>query len=160
MPYTLENAIKANIAGQVLQMIYLKKIREEASAAYTVMAMANADRDDFGPTTQVLAYCPMKPEKGDEAVRILREEMLALANTCDADMLNKVQEYMLKNIDDQAKTNGYWVGVISDWYKWGLDMHTDYKAVVQAQTPESICAFMKELLAAGNRAEVVMMPAE
>ena len=141
-------------------MIYLKKIREEASAAYTVMAMAGADRDDFAPTTQVLAYCPMKPEKGDEAVRILRDEMLAMANTCDADMLKKVQEYMLKNIDDQAKTNGYWAGVISDWYKWGVDMHTDYKAVVQAQTPESICAFMKELLAAGNRAEVVMMPAE
>ena len=160
MPYTLENAVRANIVGQVLQMIYLKKIREEASAAYTVMAMAGADRDDFAPTTQVLAYCPMKPEKGDEAVRILRDEMLAMANTCDADMLKKVQEYMLKNIDDQAKTNGYWAGVISDWYKWGVDMHTDYKAVVQAQTPESICAFMKELLAAGNRAEVVMMPAE
>ena len=160
MPYTLENAVRASIAGQVLQMIYLDKIREKAGAAYTVAAIAQADRDDFGPTTQIIGYCPMKPEKGDEAVRILREEMNVLATTCDADMLKKVQEYMLKNIDDQAKTNGYWAGVISDWTKWGIDMHTDYKAVVQAQTPQTISAFMKELLAAGNRAEVVMMPAE
>ena len=39
-------------------------------------------------------------------------------------------------------------------------MHTNYKAVVQAQTPESISAFIKEVLKAGNRAEVIMMPAE
>ncbi|MBQ6767905.1 MAG: insulinase family protein [Prevotella sp.] len=160
IPYTLENDIKASIAGQVLQMVYLKKIREDASAAYTVVAQGNADRNDFTNEVQLLAYCPMKPEKGDIAVEILRSEVEALANTCDADMLTKVKEYMLKNVDDQAKTNGYWAGVISDWRKWGLDMHTDFKAVVQAQTPESISAFVKEMLKAGNRAEIVMMPAE
>ena len=160
IPYTLENSIKASIASQVLQMIYLKKIREDASAAYTVQAMGAAERDDFGDEVQLLAYCPMKPEKGDVAVKIMRDEVALLANTCDADMLQKVKEYMLKNIDDQAKTNGYWAGVISEWKKWGLDMHTDYKAVVQAQTPESISAFVKELLKANNCAEVIMMPAE
>ena len=160
IPYTLENDIKASMAGQILQMVYLKKIREDASAAYTVVAQGNADRNDFTNEVQLLAYCPMKPEKGDIAVEILRSEVEALANTCDADMLTKVKEYMLKNVDDQAKTNGYWAGVISDWRKWGLDMHTDFKAVVQAQTPESISAFVKEMLKAGNRAEIVMMPAE
>ena len=160
MPYTLENDVKASIAGQILQMVYLKKIREDAGAAYTVVAQATTDRDDFGDEVQLLAYCPMKPEKGDLAIQILRDEVEAMVNSCDADMLTKVKEYMLKNIDDQAKTNGYWAGVISDWRQWGVDMHTDYKAVVQAQTPESISAFVKELLKAGNRAEVVMMPAE
>ena len=38
VPYTLENVIRAQVAGQVLQMVYLKEIREEASAAYTVQA--------------------------------------------------------------------------------------------------------------------------
>ena len=160
MPYSLENSIKASIASQVLQMIYLKKIREDASAAYTVQAMGAAERDDFGDEVQLFAYCPMKPEKGDIAIQIMRDEVNLLANTCDADMLKKVKEYMLKDIDDQAKTNGYWAGVISEWKKWGLDMHTDYKAVVQAQTPESISAFVKELLKANNRAEIIMMPAE
>ncbi len=160
IPYTLENDVKADIAHQILSMIYLKKIREDASAAYTVQAMGGAERNDFGSEVTLLAYCPMKPEKGDVAVQILRDEMNELAKTCDADMLQKVKEYMLKNIDDQAKTNGYWAGVISTWRKWGVDTHTDYKAVVQAQTPESISAFVKELLKAGNRAEVIMMPAE
>jgi len=160
IPYTLENDIKAEIAHQILSMIYLKKIREDASAAYTVQAMGGAERNDFGSEVTLLAYCPMKPEKGDVAVQILRDEMNELAKTCDADMLAKVKEYMLKNVDDQAKTNGYWAGVISTWRKWGVDLNTDYKKVVEAQTPESISAFIKELLKAGNRAEVVMMPAE
>ena len=160
IPYTLENDVKADIAHQILSMIYLKKIREDASAAYTVPAMGGAERNDFGSEVTLLAYCPMKPEKGDVAVQILRDEMNELAKTCDADMLTKVKEYMLKNIDDEAKTNGYWAGVISTWRKWGVDLNTDYKKVVEAQTPESISAFVKELLKAGNRAEVVMMPAE
>ena len=160
IPYTLENSIKADMVHQVLTMLYLKKIREEASAAYTVTAMGGAERNDFESETTIFAYCPMKPEKGDIAVKILREEMDNLANTCDADMLTKVKEYMLKNVDDEAKTNGYWIGVINDYRRWGLDMHTDYKKVVEAQTPESISAFAKEILKAGNRAEVVMMPAE
>ena len=160
MPYTLENVIKSNIAGQVLQMIYLKKIREDAGAAYTVVAQSSASRNDFENEVQMLAYCPMKPEKGDLAVQIMRDEVIQLAETCDADMLTKVKEYMLKNFDDQTKTNGYWNSVINDWRFWGVDMHTNYKAVLQAQTPESISAFVKEMLKAGNRAEVIMMPAE
>ena len=160
IPYSLETDVKADMAQQVLTMIYLKKIREDASAAYTVQAMGGAERNDFGSEVTIVAYCPMKPEKADVAVDILRSEMDALANTCDADMLQKVKEYMLKNVDDQAKTNGYWNNVINTWRFWGVDLYTDYKKVVEAQTPESISAFVKELLKAGNRAEVVMLPAE
>ena len=160
MPYSLENSIKASIAGQILSMEYLKKIREDASAAYTVMAQAAVNRNDFKTSTQILAYCPMKPEKGDTAVMILRDEVNTLAKTCDADKLQKVKEYMLKNHGDELKQNGYWLSCINEWRKWGIDFHTDYEKVVNAQTPESISAFVAELLKAGNHAEVIMMPAE
>lgn len=158
--YTLENIIKAQMAGQVLQMVYLKKIREDASAAYTVSASASVDRNDYRTETNLFAYCPMKPEKGDTAIMIMRDEVNALAKTCDADMLTKVKEYMLKNHGDRLKTNGYWNGRIYAWREYGLDLHTNYEQVIQAQTPESISAFVAELLKAGNQAEVIMMPAE
>ena len=160
IPYTLENSVKASIASQVLQMIYLKKIREDASAAYTVAAMGSTEINDFESNAQLIAYCPMKPEKSDVAIQILRDEVTELTKVCDADMLAKVKEYMLKDIDDQAKTNGYWNNIVNDWRFYNVDMHSDFKAVVQAQTPESICAFVRELLKAGNRAEIIMLPAE
>ena len=160
IPYTLENAVKADMVGQILSMEYLKKIREDASAAYTVVAQSGLSRNDFESEAQVLAYCPMKPEKADTAVLILRDEVEAMTKTCDADKLVKVKEYMLKNHGDQLKQNNYWLGRINTWRKYGLDFHTDYEKLVNAQTVESLAAFVKELLKAGNRAEIIMMPAE
>ncbi|MBR1411098.1 MAG: insulinase family protein [Prevotella sp.] len=160
LPYNLENSIKATIAGQILSMEYLKKIREDASAAYTVGAAGNISRDDFGTEAYVFAQCPMKPEKADVAIQIMRDEVNAMAKTCDADKLQKVKEYLLKNLGDQRKQNGYWLGRINTWRKFGLDFDTDYEKVVNAQTTESISAFVAELLKAGNVAEVVMLPAE
>jgi zinc protease len=160
LPYNLENSIKATIAGQILSMEYLKKIREDASAAYTVGAGAGITRNDFGTEAYIMAQCPMKPEKADIANQILRDEVNAMAKTCDADKLQKVKEYLLKNLGDQRKQNGYWLSQINNWRKYGIDLDTDYEKVVNAQTVESISAFVAELLKAGNVAEVIMMPAE
>jgi zinc protease len=160
MKYSLENSIRASMAGQILSMIYIDKIREEASAAYSVSAQGGLMRDDFSTKGSLFVYCPMKPEKGDIAVKIMKEEVEALAKTVDAEKLNKVKEYMLKNVDDQAKTNRYWANALGNWRKYSVDINTDYKQTVQAQTPESIAAFVKELLSAGNRAEIIMLPEE
>ena len=160
MPYTLENMVRADMAGQILTMIYTEKIREEASAAYSVMSQAGVSRDDYRTTGQLIVYCPMKPEKGDIATKIILDEVNKMTTTVDAEKLKKAQEYMLKNIDDQAKTNKYWLRQINRLRDYGVDTHTKYKKVVEAQTPAKVAAFMKKLLKAGNRAEVIMMPAE
>ncbi len=161
VPYNLENSILGHAAGQVLQMVYLKEIREEASAAYTVQAQASVGRDDFGDEVSLLAYCPMKPEKADVAISIMRRAVKDMAEgKCDADMVSKVKEYMLKSHGDQLKTNNYWAGRINVWRKWKLDFHTDYEKTVEAVTPAKICAFVAEVLKSGNEAEVVMLPAE
>ena len=160
MDYTLENMVRADMVGQILTMLYTEKIREEASAAYSVMAQAGLGRDDYRVTGQIFVYCPMKPEKGDIATKIMLDEVNNLAKTVDLEKLNKVKEYMLKNIDDQAKTNNYWLRQIKRFYRYGLDAHTDYKKVVESQTPETVAAFAKELLQPGNRAEIIMLPEE
>ena len=160
MDYSLLNVIRTSMVGQILTMIYTEKIREEASAAYSVAAQSGISRDDFRTLTQLLVYCPMKPEKGDIDTKIMKEEVENLAKSVDAEKLNKVKEYMLKDIDDQAKTNNYWLRQINRLRLFGVDTHTDYKATVQAQTPESIAAFMQEFLKPGNLAEVIMLPEE
>ena len=160
LPFTSENSIKAAIAGQILSMEYLKKIREDASAAYTVGASAGISTDDFENNATIYVYCPMKPEKADVALPIMRDEVLALSKGCDPDKLAKVKEYMLKNHADQLKQNNYWITTIDMWRYKGVDFHKDYEQLVNAQTPESIAAFVKEVLKAGNRAEVIMLPLE
>ena len=160
IPYTSENSIKASIAGQILSMEYLKKIREDASAAYTVGASSGISVDDFDKTSTIYVYCPMKPEKADVALQIMRDEVEALTKGCDPDKLAKVKEYMLKSHADQLKENNYWISVIDMWRYKGVDLHKDYEELVNAQTPESIAAFVKNVLKAGNQAEVIMLPDE
>ncbi|MCR4583913.1 MAG: insulinase family protein [Prevotella sp.] len=158
IPFSLASSVKTNIIGELLQMEYLKKIREDASAAYTVNAMCSSDIDDFGSETTLLAYCPMKPEKADVATDIMRKEVASMTTTCDADKLQKVKEYMLKNHSDKQKTNNYWQNVIGVYRNHGVDLDTDYVQMVQAQSPERICTFVKEMLKGANTCEVIMLP--
>ena len=159
MEYTLENKIKTDIAGQILNMIYLKEIREDRGATYTVSAWGSMSRDDNKTAAEIQAYCPMKPEMADVALKILRDEVPALAKKCDADMLKKVQEFMIKNIGNQEKSNGYWLNTIIEYNDYGIDLNTEYKNIVKAQTPESICKFMKEFVKGLDQIEVIMLPA-
>ncbi|MDY3846708.1 MAG: insulinase family protein [Prevotella sp.] len=158
MPYSQENIIRASITGEVLQMIYLKKIREDAGAAYSCGAQGTMMRNDFFPMTRVLAYCPVKPDMAGTAIKLMNDEIKALGNTCESDKLTKVKEYMLKNISDARKTNNYWASVINAWTNYGVDIDTDYEKTVEAQTPETISAFVRELLKGGNYAEILMLP--
>ncbi len=160
MDYTPERSIQASIAGQIMRMIYTKEIREEASAAYSVSAGGDASISDDYHVMELVAYCPMQPEKKDTAMLLLVQAVENLAKTCDAEMLNKCKEVMLKRYDEQVKNNGYWNSIIQMWRKYGLDEHTDYKALVQAQTPEKISAFVREVISAGNCVNVTMLPEE
>jgi zinc protease len=160
MDYTPERSIQASIAGQIMRMIYTKEIREEASAAYSVSAGGNASISDDYHVIELVAYCPMQPEKKDTAMLLLVQAVENLAKTCDVEMLNKCKEVMLKRYDEQVKNNGYWNSIIQMWRKYGLDEHTDYKALVQAQTPEKISAFVREVISAGNCVNVTMLPEE
>ena len=159
-PYTLENMVRADMAGQILSMIYLKKIREDASAAYSCGARGSLIRSDDDITASIMVYCPVKPEKSDTAFAIIYEEMEAMAQACDEGKLDKVKEYLLKAYEDRAKTNNYWIGVINNYREYGVDIHTDYKQTVEAQTTESVSAFVKTLTEAGNSLQVVMLPDE
>ena len=159
LPYTQERSIQAGIAGQVLSMVYLKQIREEASAAYTCGAQAGMSQADDGyHMAQIAGYCPFKPEKKDVALKIMDQAVKDLAVKCDSEMLDKVKKLMLKQYDSALKTNGYWTDIVWDDYFLHRDSHTHYADLVKAQTPAKISAFVKEFLAGANKVSVVMLP--
>ncbi len=161
MKYTPEGSVQIDMIGQILSMEYLKKIREDASAAYSCGASGGASIADDGYRNYVIqAYCPMKPEKAQIAMDIMNDEVMNTVNSIDADKLQKIKELMLKQYDDNQNKNGYWAKVVAMWRTHGIDIHTDGKAVIEKQTPETLKAFMKEFLKAGNQVTVAMLPEE
>ena len=158
-PYTLENEVLADAAGQLLSMFYLRTIREDAGAAYTVGAHGQAVRELDDQMVKLQVYCPMNPEQATTALNLLQQGMEQAILGIDASDLDKVKEYMLKQADEDARKNGHWTEVLQDYLLYGTDMQTDYKATVSNMTPESVAAFIRDtLLKDGNHIQVVMMP--
>ena len=160
MAYTLENDILTDAAAQVLSMVYLKSIREDASAAYSVSASGRLRRLGNKAVAIVQSYCPMDPEKAELAVKLLAEGMNDNTVKMDADKVQKVKDLMLKNADLAAKNNGAWMSVLYTYIMTGVDFHTNYKKTIETITPAKLAAHLKQILAAGNHAEVVMTPAK
>ena len=159
-PYTLENQVKANILGQVLSKIYLQKIREDESAAYSAGARGWSTYEGSNFFTAVMGSCPMKPEKADIALEIMNEEMVKACQTIDPTTLKEIKELAMKDMTTNFKENSYWVRTLHNYLFTGADGHTGILDIVNAQTPESIAAFARQLLSAGNKVEVVMLPEE
>ena len=159
-PYSVENDIKAEMLGQVLSKIYLQKIREDAGAAYSASAGGGARLYGDRCITSISALCPVKPEFVDVALKIINEEMVTACSTIDATTLQEIKELMIKEYNTELKENSYWMSIISGYIDPGIDYHTGYDQMINAQTPESIAAFARQILAAGNKVEVVMTPEE
>lgn len=159
-PYSLDNAVKADAAGQVLDMVYLKIIREEQSAAYSGTAAGVAQLGGDKPLTAIFSYYPLKPEKQDLAIKTMRDEFKKLSTTVDADMLKKTKDLMVKQYEDALKTNSYWLDIVSDYDEYGVDKDTDYRKLVEAMTPQSVAKFVKDNILGRNSVSVIMLPQE
>lgn len=158
--YTMENIVLVDAAAQVLSMVYLKDIREDQGAAYSVGAGGFLNRTADKTFAVIQAQCPMDPNKAELAVKLLNEGIKNNSVKVDLDKLQKVKDFMLKQADISAKSNGHWLNVLDEYVRNGVDIQNGYKAAVEALTPEKIAAFLKGLLATGNHIEVVMTPAK
>lgn len=158
MPYTLENSVKLDAVGQILSMIYLKTIREDESAAYSCGAAGNFNLGTHQPKATLQGYCPMNPDKQEIAIRLLHEGIAKMQKAIDADQLAKTKEYMLKQIDVDAKKNNFWINTITAYKEYGVDFFTDYKKTVESLTTDNVRDFLNKLLKSGNHTEVIMLP--
>ncbi|MBQ6166064.1 MAG: insulinase family protein [Muribaculaceae bacterium] len=159
-PYTLENDIKASMLGDVLDKVYMQKIREDAGAAYSTNTYGQCGFEGSNTMTSIIAVAPVKPEFTDLALQILKDEMVEATKHIDETTLKEIKENMIKNHATSLKENSYWLHRIRTSILMGADRHSRYEELVNAQTPESLAAFAKQILNTGNRIEVVMTPEE
>ena len=161
LPYTMKDGVVANALGEILSQRYLKSIREEGSMAYSVGAAGGAY---FGKNEmyQLQIYCPVKPEKRDSALLLMKQGIMDIAaKGVTAEELDKFQKFELKDYADKQKKNGYWQNLIESKNMWGFDEQTGYEATISGLKSEDIQNFVKNhLLKDGNCITVSMLPAD
>lgn len=158
--YNLKNDILTDYTGQLLSMVLLKVIREEASLTYTIGAGAQLIPMKDKARINVMIQSPIgKPEDVDKALELINKCVNDVAAKADPEMVAKIKANFLKNADVNAKQNNYWANVIETKCIYGVDTHTEYKKIVESITPEEISAFLKNnILSAGNFLNIVMRP--
>ena len=156
--YTQKTAVLADISARLLEMKYLRSIREELSAAYSTGASCGLIFDYDGKLALTInGTAQLNPDKVDAAVPCFFKGMEETIAAPDANDLQKVKEILLKQAGVDEKTNSYWMQVLSMYDLRKVDTHTNYREMVKSVTAPQISDFLKNVvLKSGNHFEVIM----
>ena len=156
--YTQKTAVLADISARLLEMKYLRSIREELSAAYSTGASCGLIFDYDGKLALTInGTAQLNPDKVDAAVPCFFKGMEETIAAPDANDLQKVKEILLKQAGIDEKTNSYWMQVLSMYDLRKVDTHTNYREMVKSVTAQQISDFLKNVvLKSGNHFEVIM----
>ena len=156
--YTQKTAVLADISARLLEMKYLRSIREELSAAYSTGASCGLIFDNDGKLALTInGTAQLNPDKVDAAVPCFFKGMEETIAAPDANDLQKVKEILLKQAGVDEKTNSYWMQVLSMYDLRKVDTHTNYREMVKSVTAQQISDFLKNVvLKSGNHFEVIM----
>lgn len=157
--YTPESIVMLNALKNILDMRYVESIREKEGGTYGVGVRAGYSRLPIPVATLQMNF-DTDPEKADHLIEILHKELLALRENGPSETdLQKVKEYFLKSHQDNLKENGYWMGVLDNFYYDNLYMVNDYVNLVNQLSSESLKVFMQKTFSPDQTIEVVMKPA-
>ena len=158
MPYDLEHKVMAVMTKQILDLAYYEQVREAEGGTYGVGVSTAISSFPKGRTTLQI-YFDTDPEKWERMGQIIQEVLRRFATEGPkAEDFKKTQDNLLKRFAEVTQENSYWLNVLATYYEQGLDLSSDYEAVVRGMTPAKIQSFVKRFLDQGNHVEVVMKP--
>lgn len=158
MPYTEENRLTASIFKQILDLVYMEKIREKESATYNISTSVHISLFPKGETTLQI-YFDTEPSLKEKLTGIVKDELKEIVTNGPRETdFTKTRDNMLKRHEESLQENGYWLGVLDDYYFRGFDKYSRYEDLLKEMTPQKVQDFAKQLMEQGNHIEVVMEP--
>jgi len=160
LPYTINNRTAMTAIGSILSIRYLESIREKEGGSYGVGVRGGINNTPVDEATLLMQF-DTDPLKQAKLISIIYSEVDEIvAKGPRVDDLQKVKENMLKKYTEDLAENGWWQSAVQRFYQDKLNLVDDYKASVDALTPEVIQSTLKNIVSQGNVLEVVMKPAE
>ena len=162
-PYDLSHVLTAQTFGSILKSRLMAEIREKRGLTYGINSHCSVTAGFNGPDTPsrfiMPVYIKVAPGHEDEVFGVVRETIDALIKDGPtADELANVKAYLMKNIADNRRNNGYWETVVKVYDQYGPDMDSGYEAIVESLTPAAIRYFAARYLTDADHVELTMVP--
>lgn len=156
--YTLRDKIMMSMVEQLLDIVYTQTIREEEGGTYGVSCSGSISKyPEEKAAFQI--YFDTDPARREEMVGLIRQGINNfITQGPKEEDLGKVKEYMLKSYQQNQKENGYWMGVLNEYYWNQIDTNSDYEELVNQITGNDLKEFARTFFGQDNQAEVSMNP--
>lgn len=159
MPYSFKNRLMASMSAQIISARLLSEVREKEGAVYSIYTQGSQDRlSEVSVVYQTIFQ--VKPEKKDRALEIIRSEFEKLAKETPVEELDKVKEFMVKQITGDEQTNSYWCSMMAGNELLPAEVCVKAEQVIQSITPKEISGYVNEIMKQNNYRVLVMMPEE
>lgn len=157
MPYSFKNRLMASMSAQIISARLLSEVREKEGAVYSIYTQGSQDRlSEVSVVYQTIFQ--VKPEKKNRALEIIRSEFENLAKETPVEELDKVKEFMVKQITGDEQTNSYWCSMMAGNELLPSEVCVKAEQVIQSITPKEISGYVNEVMKQNNYRVLVMMP--
>lgn len=157
MPYSFKNRLMASMSAQIISTRLLNEVREKEGAVYSIYTQGSQERlSEMSVTYQTVFQ--VKPEKKDRALEIIRNEFDKLAKETPVEELDKVKEFMVKQITEDEHTNSYWCSMMAGNELLPSGICVKAEQTILSITPEELSGYVNEVMKQNNYRVLVMMP--
>ena len=155
-PYTAKADLELDVFKRVLSIAYTDSVREEKGGVYGVKLQQSLNATSNPHALLKIAF-DTDPDKYNMVMPIITKQIEHIANKGPEPVsLQKVKEYLLKQYDQSSVTNDYWLYVIYNQLRHGVDFDKDYKTIVRNITASDIQRIARNLINSNRRIEVTM----
>lgn len=157
-PFSQEKKVALNAAKYILNMRFVKSLREDEGGTYGASVSTSLNRI---PKQSALLniYFDCKPSSADKLIKLANEGLNDLAkNGPTEEEFDMAFKNLKKNLPEQRLANSYWAGRLEEFYEYGEDGDKAYEEAINSLTPEKLTTALKELLNSGNCSELIMRP--
>ena len=157
MDYNAKDSRLASVAGQILTSRLIETVREKEGAVYSIGASGYLGRVP-GQNCYMMSNFPMKPELKEKVLGMIATEFDNMTKNITEEELNKIREFMIKDIAEGYEKNDNWLNGIVGYEMSGVDAFNGMENVVSSITVQDVQDFMKRLLDQGNYRVVILDP--
>ena len=160
IPYTVENAIYANVLGDILQLRITETVRETEGGAYSPRANAHLIREPKSELNVSFKF-DCNPELADKLVGIVNTELQKIADgNIKEEDLNKTRSNLLKERTQSIDKNAYDMRLLTSFFRYDLNINDpkNFENIVNKVSIKNIQDMASQVLNEGESYRVVFKP--